>query len=866
MIYETRPLERRLGPRVPLAERAGRDAHEPLEDAREMRLVGESGLERDLREASISSQDGAAGPLDPQSSRVLPDRTTFEATKGPGEINGMDRSVACQLRQRGSGTYLFTKPLFHAQEPGRRPGLGEGGKLSSESRHHVERETLDRERSAVVVKPHLVMEPKREHRHFPFIDLGGGSHFQLELPSPLEPEPVELDAEEPAAAGGDLVAVRKARGMEADAPGTIAKEPPADGLRIGAVEQQREIGELVLVAGELSLPSVPDVREMEPPDPRVPDDGSVELARAHGVPGALPGAQGEVPFVQSRFPAVRLSSPQGGLRRWQEEVPCGYGPRSMIRATSLALLFAAWTAGATPVPKRDVSILSEDGFRLKATLYSAGAPGPGMLLLHQCNRQGPLTGYESLAPRLAQRGFQVLVLDSRGFGESRNDAHRDYHSQMELIDSKVNQDVEAAYRFLGAQPLTDRQRIAVAGASCGAWQAIALARKHIQVRALVFISGTYLDLPDVEADYQALTHLPVLAIYSEEDRYRTPESMKDAFTRSKNEASRLIAYKGAAHGTPLLGDENLETEIVGWLETRLRPAAPYTVRATTNYSPTWSPDGRSLAFESEMDGKWVIARVNEDGTDFRVLTDGAVNSRAASWSPRGQIAFTSDRDGTWDLYVMEADGSEVSRITRDGVREQSPRWSPDGRRIAYRAEGGGRQEIYTVRLDGSAPSRVMDPIVDIDGRLTWTPDGRIAFFATRSGERQGEGAPALLWTVRPDGTHLRAVTREPRREFNPSWAPDGRKVAFDAHRNGGWESDDGGWEIWVRDADGTRLRSVTDNSVNDWAPAWSPDGSRIAYCSGMNDRYEIWVMEADGSNARRVTHLVYEGLAPGERP
>jgi Tol biopolymer transport system component len=66
------------------------------------------------------------------------------------------------------------------------------------------------------------------------------------------------------------------------------------------------------------------------------------------------------------------------------------------------------------------------------------------------------------------------------------------------------------------------------------------------------------------------------------------------------------------------------------------------------------------------------------------------------------------------------------------------------------------------------------------------------------------------------------------------------------------------------DSRGGEPRRLTSNRVNDWGPAYSPDGSRIAWCRGENDKYEIWLMDADGGGAQRVTRLVYDGPAPGE--
>ena len=218
-----------------------------------------------------------------------------------------------------------------------------------------------------------------------------------------------------------------------------------------------------------------------------------------------------------------------------------------------------------------VQITSADGFALTGYYFAAAQPGPGILLVHQCNRRGARTGYEDLAPRLAAAGMHVLLLDSRGFGKSRDEQYRDYHAQADLIDTKVPQDVEAAYQFLVSRRGVDQNNIGVVGASCGTWQAIPLARDHAEIRTLVFISGSYLGLDAVERAYETLLDRPILAVYSEDDRYGTPASMRAAFAQSLHPASKLIVYKGDIHGTPLFAsDSDLEREIVAWFSTHLR--------------------------------------------------------------------------------------------------------------------------------------------------------------------------------------------------------------------------------------------------------------------------------------------------------
>jgi Tol biopolymer transport system component len=119
---------------------------------------------------------------------------------------------------------------------------------------------------------------------------------------------------------------------------------------------------------------------------------------------------------------------------------------------------------------------------------------------------------------------------------------------------------------------------------------------------------------------------------------------------------------------------------------------------------------------------------------------------------------------------------------------------------------------------------------------------------------RGDRLTADLFRVRPDGTELGVIAGGPRRDYNQSYAPDGTRIAFDSHRDGRWDSDDGLWEVWLMNADGSGRRAITNDEVNDWGPTWSPDGGTIVFLSGMDNVYDVYLMNPDGSNVRRLTH------------
>ncbi|MBS7622383.1 PD40 domain-containing protein [Candidatus Bathyarchaeota archaeon] len=171
----------------------------------------------------------------------------------------------------------------------------------------------------------------------------------------------------------------------------------------------------------------------------------------------------------------------------------------------------------------------------------------------------------------------------------------------------------------------------------------------------------------------------------------------------------------------------------------------------------------------------------------------------------------------------------------------------NGKIVFASDRSGAGFEIFVMNPDGSAVTQLTTNTAG-DLEPSWSPDGsKIAFASDRDTDYE-------IYVMNADGTAVTQLTFNSASDNEPCWSPDGEKIVFVSDRDG----DD---EIYTMRTDGTGLNQLTVNDKSDRQPCWSPDGSKIVFSSNRDGDYETYVMNADGT---AVTQLTFNSASDNE--
>lgn len=332
----------------------------------------------------------------------------------------------------------------------------------------------------------------------------------------------------------------------------------------------------------------------------------------------------------------------------------------------------------------------------------------------------------------------------------------------------------------------------------------------------------------------------------------------------------------------------------------------------------WSPDGERILMQSYRDGMFHMYTMRPDGSDLKQLSKGDVDDLDPRWSPDGtRIAFVSERSGNRDLWLMDLKANTARMITGAGDQGvgpdvsapagmlgvpswiADPAWSPDGQQIAFVRNkalevvdvksGAVRTLIKGPVFDLAAPSWSRDGrhislrqnaglwVIDADGSnarrvgdkndvfpfpATWLESGELLYSANGGIWVSALGGASrqipfeVSFKLERPAYHRKtydfsSVKPEPAKGMvGPQLSPDGKQAAFKALN-----------DIWIYDIGG-KAKRLTQDSYYEIDPAWSPDGTKLAYASDKSGSQDIYIRDLKSGKETRATHLPGAEVAP----
>lgn len=256
-----------------------------------------------------------------------------------------------------------------------------------------------------------------------------------------------------------------------------------------------------------------------------------------------------------------------------------------------------------------------------------------------------------------------------------------------------------------------------------------------------------------------------------------------------------------------------------------------------------------------------------------------------------KIYFTSDRSGQKEIWSMDYDGQDQRQMTRDRTITGTPTVSPDGKLVAYRTMVTGESTGWQIRVRDAATGRQMtflNPVTSLISTPEFTPDGKKLWFSMVVNDWQqlmvanvdGSGRERIsnvraieteprvnpktgtevlfisgrtghpqLYKMNTNGSGVEILTTTEGEVANPSWSPDGRKIAFSWTR--GYVP--GNYNIFVMDAATKQFDQLTKENGSNENPSWAPDGVHLVYSNKRGNSTHIYTMLANGTRVKQLT-------------
>jgi TolB protein len=287
------------------------------------------------------------------------------------------------------------------------------------------------------------------------------------------------------------------------------------------------------------------------------------------------------------------------------------------------------------------------------------------------------------------------------------------------------------------------------------------------------------------------------------------------------------------------------------------PAAPARAVGGTR-PPSCSPNcgtTQRIVFSAGPNFWGDIYTVAPDGTGLVQVTSGPDDDRSPSWSPDyGKIVFgrRSAYGQPVSLWVVNADGSGLHQLFADGpnTNDDEPTWSPDGSRILFTrwwidAKNATHRELFTVNANGGGLKQVTTWGQNADSYVSepdYAPDGSKIVYV-RSSFATGDH----VYVANENGSGATALTSGTGGNVNPAWSPDGTRIAYEQYTPGKTYSS----QIMAMNANGSGKTAITSNTFDAEDPSWSRDGTKLVFTTmqpldATHDASHLYVVDATG--------------------